>query len=96
MDCGNLNSLSKENVEDSSLLWGEEESRPELKTYDKEEDSTATELFKIKVKEDKLSKLINEKESSTNNAGEELILKLSNEFWSFNGSRVGGDFCVIY
>ncbi|MBW0469472.1 hypothetical protein O181_009187 [Austropuccinia psidii MF-1] len=87
MDPRNLNSLFKENVgdegqnsvEDSRLMWGEEESRPELKAGDKEENSKATELLGSKVKEDKLSKLVNETDYSTNNAGKELISKFSNE-----------------
>ncbi|MBW0542154.1 hypothetical protein O181_081869 [Austropuccinia psidii MF-1] len=74
MDPRNLNSLSKENVGDegqnnagdSILIWGKEESSAELKADDKAEDLTAIGLLENEVKEDELSKLINETDSSRN------------------------------
>ncbi|MBW0478796.1 hypothetical protein O181_018511 [Austropuccinia psidii MF-1] len=103
MDPRYLNLLSKENVGDevqnnvgdSILIWGKEESSAELKADDKAEDSTAIGLLGSEVKEDELSKLINETDSSINNVGEESFPKVFNEFSSFNGSREG-DSCAIY
>ncbi|MBW0488397.1 hypothetical protein O181_028112 [Austropuccinia psidii MF-1] len=104
MDPRNLTSLSKENVGyegqnnvgDSILIWGEEETSAELKADDKSEDSKAIGLLGSEVKEDELSKLINETDSSIYNAGAEIFPKFSNELSSFNGSRAGADSCAIY